>query len=105
VIKWRDELRTRFSRRYDYQRALNKDSKSLRQWASTVQCVIDEKGIQPEDIYNFDEIGFAMGLISAQKVVTRQTTTIGDLSNNQKIANGLLLSKQSAQMAIRYRHA
>jgi hypothetical protein len=33
--------------------------------------VIDENGIQPEDIYNFDETGFAMGLISAQKVVTR----------------------------------
>lgn len=28
-------------------------------------------GIQPEDIYNFDDSGFAMGLISAQKVVTR----------------------------------
>jgi hypothetical protein len=28
-------------------------------------------GIQPEDIYNFDETGFAMGLISAQKVVIR----------------------------------
>lgn len=25
---------------------------------------------QPEDFYNFDETGFAMGLISAQKVVT-----------------------------------
>jgi hypothetical protein len=33
--------------------------------------VIDENGIQPEDIYNFDETGFAMGLISSQKVVTR----------------------------------
>jgi hypothetical protein len=37
----------------------------------TVQCVIDENGIQAEDIYNFDETGFAMGLISSQKVVTR----------------------------------
>ncbi|OOQ88033.1 hypothetical protein PEBR_14665 [Penicillium brasilianum] len=32
---------------------------------------VDENGIQPEDIYNFDETGFAMGLISTQKVVTR----------------------------------
>jgi hypothetical protein len=61
----------RFSRRYDYQRALNEDPKSLRQWFATVQRTIDEKGIQPEDIYYFDETGFAMGLISAQKVVTR----------------------------------
>jgi hypothetical protein len=70
-INRRDELRIRFSRRYDYQRALNEDPKSLRQWFATVQRVIDENGIQSEDIYNFDETGFAMGLISTAKVVTR----------------------------------
>jgi hypothetical protein len=70
-IQRRDELRTCFSRRYDYQRALNEDPKSLREWFTTVRRVVDENGIQPEDIYNFDETGFAMGLISAQKVVTR----------------------------------
>jgi Tc5 transposase DNA-binding domain/helix-turn-helix, Psq domain len=70
-IKRRDDLRTCFSRRYDYQRALNEDPKSLREWFATVQRVVDENGIQPEDIYNFDETGFAIGLISTQKVVTR----------------------------------
>jgi hypothetical protein len=70
-VNRRDELRTRSSIRYDYQRALNEDPKSLRAWFATVQRVIDENGIQPEDIYNFDETGFAMGLISTQKVVTR----------------------------------
>jgi hypothetical protein len=70
-IQRRDEIRTRFSRRYDYQRALNEDPKSLREWFNKVQSIVDENGIQPEDIYNFDETGFAMGLISAQKVVTR----------------------------------
>lgn len=34
------------------------------------KCVV-ENGIQPEDIYNLDETGFSMGIISAQKVVTR----------------------------------
>jgi hypothetical protein len=33
--------------------------------------VIDENGIQAEDIYNFNKTGFAIGLISSQKVVTR----------------------------------
>ncbi len=33
--------------------------------------MIDKNGIQSEDIYNFDETGFAMGFISVQKVVTR----------------------------------
>ncbi|KAJ5280958.1 hypothetical protein N7478_006330 [Penicillium angulare] len=70
-VKRREELRTRFSKRYDYQRAQNEDPKSLRIWFKTVQCVIDENGIQPEDIYNFDETGFAMGLIATAKVITR----------------------------------
>ena len=70
-INRHEEIRSRFSRRYDYQRALNEDPKSIREWFTTVQRVIDENGIQPEDIYNFDEIGFAMGLISTQKAVTR----------------------------------
>jgi hypothetical protein len=70
-IQRRDELRSRFSRRCDYQRALNEDPRSLRQWFTTVQRTIDEKGIQPEDIYNFDVTGFVMGLIANQKVVTR----------------------------------
>jgi hypothetical protein len=70
-INRRPELRTRFSRKYDYQRALNEDPKSIRQWFTTVQSVINENGIQAKDIYNFDETGFAMGLISSQKLVTR----------------------------------
>ncbi|CEJ62228.1 hypothetical protein PMG11_10734 [Penicillium brasilianum] len=71
LISRRPNLRMRASIRYDYQRALNEDPKLLREWFLTVQRVIDENGIQPEDIYNFDETGFAMGLISTQKVVTR----------------------------------
>lgn len=70
-INRREEIRSRFSRRYDYQRALNEDPKLLREWFTTVQRVIDGNGIQAEDIYNFDETGFAMGLISSQKVVTQ----------------------------------
>jgi hypothetical protein len=70
-VKRRDELRSRFSKRYDYQRALNEDPKAIKEWFLMVQRAIEENGIQPEDIYNFDETGFAMGLISSQKVVTR----------------------------------
>jgi hypothetical protein len=31
----------------------------------------NENGIQHEDIYNFDEIGFAIGLIATSRFVTR----------------------------------
>jgi hypothetical protein len=44
-VQRRDELRTRYSVRYDYQRALNEDPKALRAWFATVQSVINENGI------------------------------------------------------------
>ncbi len=31
--------------------------------------MIAKYGIQPEDIYNFDETGFAMGIIATSKVL------------------------------------
>ena len=43
----------------------------IRAWFESVRRVVEDNGILAEDIYNFDETGFAMGLISAQKVVTR----------------------------------
>jgi hypothetical protein len=70
-VNRRDELRSRYATRYDYQLALNEDPKAIKEWFLMVQRAIDENGIRPEDIYNFDETGFAMGLISSQKVVTR----------------------------------
>ena len=70
-VKRRDELKSRYSKRYDYQRAENEDPRSIRAWFESVKRVIDENGILAEDIYNFDKTGFAMGLISAQKVVIR----------------------------------
>ena len=44
-VKRHTELRSTFSRRYDYKRAQNEDLKSLREWFATVQRIIDEKGI------------------------------------------------------------
>jgi hypothetical protein len=49
-VKRCDELRTRFSRRYDYQRALNEDLKAIKEWFLMVQRAIEENGIPPEDI-------------------------------------------------------
>jgi len=70
-IKRYPALKTRFSRRYDYQRAQCEDPTVMRKWFDLVQRTINENGIQPDDIYNFDETGFAMGLIATAKVVTR----------------------------------
>ena len=66
-----EELKSRYSRRYNYQRAKCEDPRIIQPWFELVRRTIDENGIQPEDIYNFDETGFAMGLIATAKVITR----------------------------------
>jgi hypothetical protein len=69
-VKRHPELRTRFQRKYDYQRALCEDPKLISKWFEDVQCTISKYGICVEDIYNFDETGFMMGQISQGMVVT-----------------------------------
>ena len=70
-VKRHDSLKFRFSRRYNYQRAKCEDPKTIREWFDSLQVTIMQHGIAPEDIYNFDEIGYAMGLVATAKVVTR----------------------------------
>jgi hypothetical protein len=65
------ELKSRYSRKYDYQRALCEDPEKISAWFVRVQKTIDEYGIVDSDIYNFDETGFQMGVASTAKVVTR----------------------------------
>lgn len=70
-IKRHDQIKTRFSRRYNHQRAKCEDPKIIQEWFNRVQITIMQHGIATEDIYNFDETGFAMGLVATAKVVTR----------------------------------
>jgi hypothetical protein len=65
------ELSTRFSRRYNHERAKCEDPKDIAEWFNLVQKTIVRYGIDPDDVYNFDETGFAMGLTANAKVVTR----------------------------------
>jgi hypothetical protein len=67
----RDErLKSKYNRKYDYQRAKCEDPSLIRPWFQRVQSTIAEYGILTEDIYNFDETGFQMGVIATAKVVT-----------------------------------
>lgn len=70
-IKRRPEIKTCYSRRYDYRRAKCEDPKTIKEWFNCVQITIMQYGIALEDIYNFDETGFAMGLVATARVVTR----------------------------------
>ncbi|SCO92440.1 uncharacterized protein FRV6_16568 [Fusarium oxysporum] len=69
-IQRQPELKSRYQRRYDYQRALCEDPTIIRNWFRLVENTITKYGIRLDDIWNFDETGFMMGMISAGKVVT-----------------------------------
>ena len=65
-----NSLRTRYNRKYDYKRTLCEDPTAIRDWFWLEQNIVAKYRIQDEDIYNFDETGFQIGVISTAKVVT-----------------------------------
>jgi hypothetical protein len=69
-VKRHKELKTRFFRKYDYQRAKCEDPTIIRNWFRLVENTIAKYGIRSDDIYNFDETGFMMGMIGSGMVVT-----------------------------------
>jgi hypothetical protein len=69
-VKRHPELRTRLTRKYDYQRAKCEDPTIINAWFELVRNVLAKYGIYEEDIWNFDETGFMMGVISSAIVVT-----------------------------------
>jgi hypothetical protein len=71
-VKRHPDLSSRFSKSYNFKRAKCEDPKIISEWFSLVQKTILTYGIDPDDIYNFDETGFAMGLITTAKVISRR---------------------------------
>ena len=69
-IKRRTEIKAKFSQKYDYKRAKCEDPKIIQEWFSLVRNIVAKYGILEQDIYNFNEGGFAMGVITTAKVVT-----------------------------------
>lgn len=69
-IQRQPKLKTRMSRSYDNQRALCEDPTKIQDWFRLVANTIAKYGVCVEDIYNFDETGFLMGVIGATHVVT-----------------------------------
>jgi hypothetical protein len=52
-IKRHSEVKTRYTRHYDYRRAKCEDHKIIREWFDRVEITIMQHGIAIEDIYNF----------------------------------------------------
>ena len=69
-VRRHQALKLRYNRKYDYQRAKCEDPAIIRDWFRLVRNTIAKYGIMDEDIYNFDETGFQMGVISTAKVIT-----------------------------------
>lgn len=73
-IKRHPELKSKYTRQYDYQRAKCEDPGLIKNWFSCVQETILKYGILEQDIYNMDETGFQMGMASTAKVVCGSET-------------------------------
>ncbi|KAJ8117809.1 hypothetical protein OPT61_g1084 [Boeremia exigua] len=69
-VKRTDSLTTRFNRAYDRQRALCEDPVLIRGWFKLVEQTKAKYSICNKDVYNFNEVGFMMGKITTQLVVT-----------------------------------
>ncbi|KAH7463475.1 hypothetical protein FOMA001_g18107 [Fusarium oxysporum f. sp. matthiolae] len=69
-VRRHKELKTRFFHKYDCQRAKCEDATVIRNWFRLIENTIAKYGIRLDDIYNFDETGFMMGMIASGMVVT-----------------------------------
>lgn len=63
-------LQSKYTRKYNYQRAKCEDPTVIRDWFRLIQNTIAKYGIHEEDIYNFNKTGFQMGVIATAKVIT-----------------------------------
>ncbi|EED11996.1 conserved hypothetical protein [Talaromyces stipitatus ATCC 10500] len=82
LVKRRPEIDSKFSRRYNYERAKCEDPKIIQEHFDRVRDAISQYGILPEDIYNFDETGFAMGLCATAKPGNREWVTAIEATNS-----------------------
>jgi hypothetical protein len=79
-VKREGELKFRLNRQCNRQRVLYNDPEVIRPWFDLVRNVKAKYSILDEDIYNFDETGFTMGVGNRVKIVTaseRRTEPIG----------------------------
>jgi hypothetical protein len=64
----------KWNRKFYSQRAKCEDPNTINAWFKRVQETRQLYGILDDDSYNFDEIGFIMGIIATSKVVTSSDT-------------------------------
>ncbi len=65
-----EELKMAFNRAKDRQRILQEDPEVINAWFKLVRDTKTKYGVYDDDIHNFNETGFQMGIIGSMKVVT-----------------------------------
>jgi hypothetical protein len=68
-IKRHPQLSSRFSRKYDYKRAIIEDLNTIIEWFKLVEKTIAQYSITSDDIYNFNELGFTIGVSATTKII------------------------------------
>ena len=69
-IQSHPELQKKWTRKFNSQRAYCEDPAVIAAWFKLVEETRQAYGVLDQDIYNFDETGFAMGVAATSKVVT-----------------------------------
>lgn len=65
-----DELKIAFSRAKDRQRILQEDPAVISAWFKLVEETKAKYSVDDNDVHNFDETSFQIGVIRSMKVVT-----------------------------------
>lgn len=74
-IRRQPAIKTCQTRSYDNQRALCEDPRKIQDWFRLVTNFVAKFGIHDEDVYNFDETGFLMGILGTTTIVTTSNRT------------------------------
>ena len=65
-----DKLKIAFNRAKDRQRILQEDPTIISAWFKLVADTKAKYSVHNDDVHNFDETGFQIGVIGSMKVVT-----------------------------------
>lgn len=81
------QYRRRRRRALDIERQRAADRTVVEKWFQSYQKAIEDYGILPEDIYNFDETGFQIGVGRDQWIITREP--------KKRIVSGSITNRES----------
>ena len=82
------ELKIAFNRAKDHQRVIEEDPGVIKAWFKLVRETMEQYGVHPDDVHNFDETGFQMGVIGSMKWPLVQSVVQSLLLRSEAIASG-----------------